>query len=1070
MANLNFSPANLSGNPDFDFITKLGQSHLDNDELDFLDTNDMDSPYSQHKFNCTYLAESDFVQQFANNKSLAIMSLNIQSLASKYNDLCEFIELCRMNNCLPDIICLQELWHVNDSNTFGITGYQPLLYQSRTKSQGGGVGIFLKDGLTGVVNFKPVFIEKIFESIFVEIRIPGQKKLLIGSIYKPNSQYCNFTLKEQNEIFFDNLNNILDLFSAQSADVILAGDLNIDVLKYSVCNTATTYVDTLFSNGYIQLFTKPTRVSNSHASCIDHFISNIPQPVYNTCAVLSRISDHFPIFLFLSRKKSTPPEPIVSKRDFSERNVEIFRQKLIITDFDDILDIGDAELAYNTFHDKFFTVFNNNFPERKIRFNKNFHKKEPWMTSGILTSRRTKNALAKESFVNPSEATRAEFKSYRNLYNRVLREAKKLYFHSELLANKNNLKKSWQLLNLALNKKSNSKKITNIVTDGNLLIDPQEMANSFNKFFTSIANDCVSQINPTLGNDDVHPAVPEHLRFQMSSFPLQQAELVTALDNLLSKTSLDLSNLSMSLLKKVIRTIERPILHIFNKSITTGVVPSKLKIAKVVPVFKSGDSQDMNNYRPISLLSNFAKILEKIVYNRLVEFLCDKNIISQRQFGFRKGHSTTHPMSLLLNNIGNALNGKKHSIVIFCDLKKAFDTCNIEILLKKLERIGICGIELNWFKNYLSHRKQFVFINGAESELMDIVIGVPQGSILGPILFLLYINDLPGASNLLSFLFADDTALFDSDSDINVLITRVNAEFKKVCTYFRQNRLVLHPEKTKFIIFTNSHTVSQSDYEIFIDNNNPNQTDADNVFKLVRVKNSDKVPAIKYLGVYFDPNLTFKYHIDFINLKLSKALYGLRSVKNLLPEKSLAILYYSLFNSHLIYANEIWSCTNESNLKPLFIKQKQAIRIISKAKFNAHTEPLFKRKHILPLFDLLNFCKLKFMFDIVHKTSPTALHGTFIRNIDYRRTVPNDDDIHPLRNDNEFFVPFSRLEQISQFPYVLLPKLWNDLPAETALIANRIRFHTELKRLYLSKLSDVPICNRLLCPACHLPQ
>jgi len=612
----------------------------------------------------------------------------------------------------------------------------------------------------------------------------------------------------------------------------------------------------------------------------------------------------------------------------------------------------------------------------------------------------------------------------------------------------------------------------NIIREGSLLSNPREMANSFNEFFTSIAINCVSHINPTLGNDDIPPAVPEHLRFQMSSFPLQQAELITAIDNLLPKTSLDLNNLSMLLLKKVIRSIEKPVLHVFNKSITMGVVPSKLKIAKVVPVFKSGDPQDMNNYRPISLLSNFAKILEKIIYNRLVEFLCDKNIISPRQFGFRKGHSTIHPMSLLLNKIGEALNDKKHSIVIFCDLKKAFDTCNIDILLEKLKRIGICGTELEWFKSYLSNRKQFVFINGAESELLDILIGVPQGSILGPILFLLYINDLPGASNLMSFLFADDTALLDSDSDVNTLITRVNTEFKKICTYFRQNRLLLHPEKTKFIIFTNSPTVSQSDYEVCIDNNNPNQAVAENVFKLIRVKNSDKVPAIKYLGVYFDPNLSFKYHIEYVNLKLSKALYGLRSVKNLLPEKSLVILYYSLFNSHLIYASEIWSSTADTNLKAMLIKQKQAIRIVSKSKANAHTEPLFKSKNILPLIDLFNFCKLKLMFDVVHKIAPIALHGTFVRNVDYRRAVLHDDDIHyhPLRNDDEFFVPFSRLEQVALFPNILLPRLWNNLPAELVHTANRISFHKELKKFYLSKLSNVPNCNRLLCPACHLPQ
>jgi len=314
-------------------------------------------------------------------------------------------------------------------------------------------------------------------------------------------------------------------------------------------------------------------------------------------------------------------------------------------------------------------------------------------------------------------------------------------------------------------------------------------------------------------------------------------------------------------------------------------------------------------------------------------------------------------------------------------------------------------------------------MGGVAGELLDTLIGVPQGSILGPILFLLYINDLPGASNLVSYLFADDTALLDSDSDINVLVNRVNQEFLKICTFFRRNKLLLHPEKTKFMVFSNSTNVINADINIFIDNNNPDQNQQNNIHCLTRVKHTDKVPAIKYLGVYFDPNLSFKYHIENINLKLSKALYGLRSVKNILPAKSLAILYYSLFNCHLIYANEIWSCTADSNLKSIFLKQKQAIRIVTNSKHYAHTEPLFKTNKILPFPALTEFCKIKFMFDVVNKVSPLSLHGSFIRNVDHRReTIADIDNNYPLRNDDLYYVPFSRLEQVSLFPSFYSPK------------------------------------------------
>ena len=253
--------------------------------------------------------------------------------------------------------------------------------------------------------------------------------------------------------------------------------------------------------------------------------------------------------------------------------------------------------------------------------------------------------------------------------------------------------------------------------------------------------------------------------------------------------------------------IQTPLLHIFNRSLVTGIVPSKFKVVKVVPIFKSGDTSDMNNYRPISLICNFCKILEKIVFLRLSDFLAEKNIISPEQFGFRPSHSTIHPMTQILNAAASTLNAKKHMLIIFCDLKKAFDTCNIRILLKKMQKMGITGTELLWFESYLTDRKQYVSINDCKSSLLNILIGVPQGSILGPLLFLLYINDLPSCCDLSKKLFADDTAIYAIDDDIQRLLSAVNLGFQKLCKYFRKNKLSLHPDKTKYLVLSSSKQV-----------------------------------------------------------------------------------------------------------------------------------------------------------------------------------------------------------------------------------------------------------------------
>jgi hypothetical protein len=687
------------------------------------------------------------------------------------------------------------------------------------------------------------------------------------------------------------------------------------------------------------------------------------------------------------------------------------------------------------------------------------------MTAGILISRKTKNALCSTSLHFPTIASKNAFKTFRNIYNTVIRNAKKAYFANELETNKSNLKKTWATLNRAINKPiSKSSSCTSLLIDGSLTDDPALMAEHFNTFFATAAKKITDELHPTSKSPTAHiPTNPN--KFSLNNSPVSDSEILGVTKLLLDKTSLDFNGISMAFIKKIIDVIVRPLRHIFTLSFASGCVPLQFKIAKVIPVFKSGDNSIMDNYRPISLLSNFSKILEKIVSSRLLFFLDTNNILTKWQFGFRPNHSTAHPMTHFMNFITETFNEKKHAVAIFCDLRKAFDTCNHEILLNKLEKYGISNIELQWFRCYLSNRKQFISIDGKNSSLLDVLLGVPQGSILGPLLFLIYINDLPLCSEFIALIFADDTTLLLSDSNIHYLINLANTEFQKICEFFRANRLALHPKKTQFMIFSNSPAVRAMNFEIVCNNNNVNEHSTDLICPIQRVRDFDKLPAVRFLGVFFDPNLMFKYPINTIRSTLSRALFALRSAKNILSTQSLTTLYFSIMHCHLIYAIQIWSSSSPNSYTSLFKLQKSAIRLITNSKYNAHTEPLFKQCKILPLPDLVNYFKIQFMHRFSQNFLPISFTDTWVRN--NIRNIGDNEIL--LRNRNAIQRPFSRLCSTDHHPLTAFPKLWEDFPdIHIKFIRNKLEFDEKLKKYFLDELSATPNCGRLFCYSCSI--
>jgi Reverse transcriptase (RNA-dependent DNA polymerase) len=416
-----------------------------------------------------------------------------------------------------------------------------------------------------------------------------------------------------------------------------------------------------------------------------------------------------------------------------------------------------------------------------------------------------------------------------------------------------------------------------------------------------------------------------------------------------------------------------------------------------------------------------------------------------------RNRSTVHNLLQLTNFIAKELNEKKFVVGVFLDLRKAFDVVPHDILIKKLSKMGITGPELRWFASYLENRKQIVDISGCLSVELNIDISVIQGSILGPILFLCFINDLYNCTNLLSLLFADDTAGLKSGANLQQLITDTNAEIKKIARWFRANRMAVNVSKTKYIIFKNKGVkINEDDVNdkiVYDDNDDDLPFDQAKLTPLVRVySNSPDISnrTYKLLGLYLDEHLSFDYHCDLISSKLAKSNFIMNRVKNFLPRDAMRTVYFSMIHSHLTYCLPIYSCTTAKNITKIEKAQKKAIRTVYGAKYNAHTANLFSHAKVMPLKTLITYQKSLLVHSIHHKYCPAALHNTW-------STIAERNNAYNLRNANDYFIPHIINEQIRKLPYFSLPKLWNEMNI-MKLTPNPTTFKIFLKDLLLAEI------------------
>lgn len=613
-----------------------------------------------------------------------------------------------------------------------------------------------------------------------------------------------------------------------------------------------------------------------------------------------------------------------------------------------------------------------------------------------------------------------KYKKYKNKLTAILRRCEKQYFTELLEINKGNMKETWKILNGLINKKSKGKQIsTEFNGDESKITGDKTIANGFNNFFVNIGPSLAKRI-PKCKDSLFTQFLPDKIEDTMFLQPVTEEEIMQQVKNAKNKKSKDHDQFDMCLVKKIIPYIVKPLAHICNTSLMNGIFPDRMKIARVIPLFKNGDVKEFSNYRPVSILPQFSKILEKVFHNRLMSFINDKQILNNSQFGFRKNMSTALAIIELVEEITTAIDEGKTTVGVFIDLKKAFDTVDHNILVKKLEHYGIRGLAKDWVCSYLESRRQYVCINDSNSDCLDVKCGVPQGSILGPALFILYVNDMCNVSkSLKSILFADDTNLFYAGKDLDEVCKIVSRELNILHIWFQVNKLSLNVAKTNFMIFGNKRF--EENYMISINGMNIN-----------------RVYVTKFLGVHIDSKLNWNEHISVIKTKVAKNVSIMNRVKHCLINSALYSLYCTLILPYLNYCCEIWGNTYKSRIHPLYIMQKRAIRICGNSDYRAHTRPIFYQLKTLCLPDMVNFNSMVFMYKVFNNSLPNNLLVYFKKVYDCHQ--------HNTRKNNvNFKIRFSRTTMKATSLCMKAPKMWNELCNSVKLCSSVQEFKHKYK-------------------------
>lgn len=953
---------------------------------------------NQNNFeSCQYFSINDF-----NNLSLSIkhnfliIHINIRSFNKNSDEFFAFISQC---NRTPDIIVMTETWF-SPENFKTIPNYQSF-HTYRSTRRGGGVTIYIKSCYRAIKDETLSYANDIFEMCTVCVHLEGNERVRLHGIYRP-------PIPENVTPFVAALEN--NILCSPKVKYILAGDFNVNLGDPS--NNDMEYINLCYQKNLSPCITVPTHVSGS---IIDNLWTNIPCTVPGVFPV--SVSDHYPFFVYFMFNKNNGDTVKKYFRDHSAESIKTLENDVacFLSTFHLLnLDISSKVSIFNT---EIFSLYNKNCPIKVKTMSFDRYRK-PWIREVHMKCINRKHELFRK--YKRGEANYNEYNIYKNVVGRILKIAKNSYYKNKFTQNVGNARETWRTINSLINP-NNSNQISEVILNGNAISKSADMARAFNEYFSGIA----LELDRTIPPSNISPLtyMPSRCLHSMFLSPSNAIEVKSIISGLKNKGGF--ANSLPTFIYKILSNVLCPTIScMFNQSISHGLFPDCLKVAQVIPIHKKGAKNKIENYRPISLLHILSKIFERMMYNRVLSFLARNNVLCMQQFGFRKNLNTTDAILEFTNNIYNSLNKSEYFMAIFLDFTKAFDTVDHSILITKLDYSGIRGVAGEWFRSYLYNRKQYVSINYNNSSTLNIIKGVPQGSVLAPLLFLIYINDLHRTSNVLKFVhFADDTTVFHSHSDLNVLTTLVNAELYNISNWLIANRLSLNVNKSSYMIISNKKIIQCP--VLCIDN-----------------EVISRVESTKFLGITIDDKLKFNIHVTNITKQSSIAIGKLYQISSYVPIDIKLSVYFALIYSRVSYGILAYGRSNMSNMHRMSNLMKRCNKAIcypfrerNETNKLLNFQSLYTHSACIKLYKVLNCDQHDYFLNVCRDIAPEHNHNTRYAAC------------------NNFNIPFYYLSQCQKSFIFQVIGEWNNIPVGIRSIGSLTQFKHKLKN-YLLELQS----------------